>query len=95
MARDRGLQTYTVQEALNVELGQGGTEYVATGSTVNTDCYVKILSLHAATTVTATGLSSKWADLTTVALEKGATITGSYSSVTIGGGSASALVYKG
>jgi len=95
MARDRGLHTYTVQEALNVELGQGGTEYVATGGTVTGDCYVKILSLHAATTVTATGLSSKWANLSSVLLSRGATITGAYTTVTIGGADASALVYKG
>jgi diaminopimelate epimerase len=91
----KGIHNFTVQEALNIELGQGGTELCATGATCDTATYIKIQSLHTATTVTATGSTTQWSDLSAVPLEAGEYITGSYSSVTIGGGSASALLYKG
>tara|TARA_R100000808_G_C2076231_1_gene101806 strand:+ start:254 stop:541 length:288 start_codon:yes stop_codon:yes gene_type:complete len=92
----RGIHTYTVQEALNIELGQGGTEYIATGGSSSAGSYiVKIQSTHDNTTITATGVDAKFSDLTAVALPKGATIVGAYSSVTVGGTSGGAIVYKG
>jgi hypothetical protein len=99
MAKKRGLQGYTVQEAQNASLGQAGAEYISDDTSSGADI-VAIQALGTtsgtgATTVTATSLDTgKWDSLSDVEVPAGVTIFGAWSSVTIGAGDA-AILYRG
>ncbi len=94
---------YTVAEANNLQLGQGGWDIV-TNATVNADTYIAITILvgtevisgnTASGTVSATSVDTSLGDtLTTVEVPEGCTIYGRWSSVTIGAND-TAIVYRG
>jgi hypothetical protein len=94
---------YTVAEANNLQLGQGGWDIV-TNATVNADTYIAITILvgtevisgnTSSGTVSATSVDTSLGDtLTTVEVPEGCTIYGRWSSVTIGAND-TAIVYRG
>tara|TARA_R110002073_G_scaffold300772_1_gene468093 strand:- start:135 stop:425 length:291 start_codon:yes stop_codon:yes gene_type:complete len=94
---------YTVAEAVNHQLGQGGYDIV-TNATVNSDTYIAITILvgteviadnTASGTVTATAVDTSIGDsLSTLEVPVGCTIYGRWSSVTIGAND-TAIVYRG
>lgn len=94
---------YTVAEAVNHQLGQGGYDIV-TNATVNSDTYIAITILvgtevisgnTASGTVTATVVDTSIGDsLSTLEVPVGCTIYGRWSSVTLGSND-TAIVYRG
>tara|TARA_R100001244_G_scaffold116159_1_gene86175 strand:- start:393 stop:698 length:306 start_codon:yes stop_codon:yes gene_type:complete len=98
-----GLLKYAAGEALNLQLGQAGYDFVS-NATVNSDIYVAITVLvgseviadnTASGTVTAVSVDTDmWDSLSTVEVPEGTTIYGRWSSVTIGSGD-TAIVYRG
>jgi hypothetical protein len=94
---------YTVAEAVNHQLGQGGYDIV-TNATVNSDIYIAITILvgteviednTASGTVTATVVDTSIGDsLSTLEVPVGCTIYGRWSSVTLGAND-TAIVYRG
>ena len=94
---------YTVAEAVNYQLGQGGYDIV-TNATVNSDTYIAITILvgteviadnTASGTVTATVVDTSIGDsLSTLEVPVGCTIYGRWSSVTLGAND-TAIVYRG
>jgi len=94
---------YTVAEANNLQLGQGGYDIV-TNATVNSDTYIAITILvgtevisgnTASGTVTATVVDTSIGDsLSTLEVPVGCTIYGRWSSVTLGAND-TAIVYRG
>jgi len=94
---------YTVAEAVNYQLGQGGYDIV-TNATVNSDTYIAITILvgteviddnTASGTVTATVVDASIGDsLSTLEVPVGCTIYGRWSSVTLGAND-TAIVYRG
>ena len=94
---------YTVAEAVNYQLGQGGYDIV-TNATVNSDTYIAITILvgteviadnTASGTVTATAVDTSVGDsLSSLEVPEGCTIYGRWSSVTIGAND-TAIVYRG
>ena len=94
---------YTVAEAVNHQLGQGGYDIV-TNATVNSDTYIAITILvgtevisgnTASGTVTATVVDTSIGDsLSTLEVPVGCTIYGRWSSVTLGAND-TAIVYRG
>jgi hypothetical protein len=94
---------YTVAEAVNYQLGQGGYDIV-TNATVNSDTYIAITILvgteviadnTASGTVTATVVDTSIGDsLSSLEVPVGCTIYGRWSSVTIGAND-TAIVYRG
>ena len=94
---------YTVAEAVNYQLGQGGYDIV-TNATVNSDIYIAITILvgtevisgnTASGTVTATVVDTSIGDsLSTLEVPVGCTIYGRWSSVTLGAND-TAIVYRG
>ena len=94
---------YTVAEAVNHQLGQGGYDIV-TNATVNSDTYIAITILvgteviednTASGTVTATAVDTSVGDsLSSLEVPEGCTIYGRWSSVTIGAND-TAIVYRG
>ena len=94
---------YTVAEAVNYQLGQGGYDIV-TDATVNSDTYIAITILvgtevisgnTASGTVTATVVDTSIGDsLSTLEVPVGCTIYGRWSSVTLGSND-TAIVYRG
>ena len=94
---------YTVAEAVNYQLGQGGYDIV-TNATVNADTYIAITILvgtevisgnTASGTVTATVVDTSIGDsLSTFEVPVGCTIYGRWSSVTLGAND-TAIVYRG
>jgi hypothetical protein len=93
-----GVHKYSVQEAQNIKLGQGGSDYIS-AETVNQTTnpgvsWVAITALDAAT-VTATSVDTTiWDTLTAIEVPAGTTIYGRWSLVTIGGGD-TAIAYRG
>jgi hypothetical protein len=98
-----GLNAYTAQEGIALQLGQGGWD-VVTNATVNSDTYVAITILvgseviadnTASGTVTATSVDTELGDsLSSLEVPEGCTIYGRWSSVTIGAND-TAIVYRG
>ena len=94
---------YTVAEAVNYQLGQGGYDIV-TNATVNSDTYIAITILvgtevisgnTASGTVTATVVDTSIGDsISTLEVPVGCTIYGRWSSVTLGAND-TAIVYRG
>ena len=94
---------YSVAEANNLQLGQGGYDIV-TNATVNSDTYIAITILvgteviednTASGTVTATVVDTSIGDsLSTLEVPVGCTIYGRWSSVTLGAND-TAIVYRG
>ena len=94
---------YTVAEANNLQLGQGGWDIV-TNATVNSHTYIAITILvgteviadnPASGTVTATAVDTSVGDsLSSLEVPEGCTIYGRWSSVTIGAND-TAIVYRG
>tara|TARA_R100000742_G_C4244964_1_gene64024 strand:- start:480 stop:746 length:267 start_codon:yes stop_codon:yes gene_type:complete len=88
------MDKYNANEALNVQLGQAGSDYV-TAATVNSHTYVAIQALSVDAVVSATSVDTNvWDSLSTVTVKAGQTIYGRYSSVTIASGDF-AMVYRG
>ena len=98
-----GLNAYTAQEGISLQLGQGGWD-VVNNATVNSDTYVAITVLvgsevisgnTASGTVTATSVDTELGDrLSSLEVPEGCTIYGRWSAVTIGSGD-TAIVYRG
>ena len=98
-----GLNAYTAQEGIALQLGQGGWDIV-TNATVNTDTYIAITMLvgsevisgnSASGTVAATSVDTDLGDnLSALEIPEGCTIYGRWSAVTIGSGD-TAIVYRG
>ena len=94
---------YSVAEANNLQLGQGGYDIV-TNATVNSHIYIAITMLvgtevisgnTASGTVTATVVDTSVGDsLSNLEVPEGCTIYGRWSSVTIGAND-TAIVYRG
>ncbi len=94
---------YSVAEANNLQLGQGGYDIV-TNATVNSHIYIAITILvgseviadnTASGTVTATVVDTSVGDsLSNLEVPEGCTIYGRWSSVTIGAND-TAIVYRG
>jgi|TARA_R100000781_G_scaffold73343_1_gene45834 hypothetical protein len=94
---------YSVAQANNLQLGQGGWDIV-TNATVNSHTYIAITILvgteviadnTSSGTVTAVSVDTNLGDsLTTVEVPEGCTIYGRWSSVTIGAND-TAIVYRG
>ena len=94
---------YTVAEAVNHQLGQGGYDIV-TNATVNSDTYIAITILvgtevisgnTASGTVTATVVDTSIGDsISTLEVPVGCTIYGRWSSVTLGAND-TAIVHRG
>jgi hypothetical protein len=94
---------YSVAEANNLQLGQGGYDIV-TNATVNSHIYIAITILvgteviadnTASGTVTATAVDTSVGDnLSSLEVPEGCTIYGRWSSVTIGAND-TAIVYRG
>ena len=82
---------YTVAEAVNHQLGQGGYDIV-TNATVNSDTYIAITIL-VGTEVIADNTASGTVTATAV-VPVGCTIYGRWSSVTLGAND-TAIVYRG
>ena len=94
-----GVHKYSEQEALNVQLGQGGSDYV-TNATVNqttnpnTD-WIAIQALSVAAVVSATSIDPNiWDTLSSVTIPVGTTIYGRWSVVTVASGDF-AIAYRG
>ena len=98
-----GLNAYTAQEGISLQLGQGGWDIV-TNATVNSHTYVAITVLvgseviadnSASGTVTATSVDTELGDsLSSLEVPERCTIYGRWSAVTIGSGD-TAIVYRG
>jgi|TARA_R110000764_G_scaffold237277_1_gene333277 hypothetical protein len=98
-----GLNAYTAQEGISLQLGQGGWDIV-NNATVNAHTYVAITVLvgteviadnTASGTVTAVSVDTELGDsLSTVEVPEGCTIYGRWSSITIGAND-TAIVYRG
>jgi len=98
-----GLNAYTAQEGIALQLGQGGWDIV-TNATINAHTYIAITVLvgsevisgnTASGTVTAVSVDTELGDsLSTVEVPEGCTIYGRWSSVTLGSGD-TAIVYRG
>ena len=93
------LHKYTLQEGLNLELGQGGYDYVAPSGdseTISDHTYIAITALTASggtVTVITSSDTDIW-DTTAVNLPVGVTIYGRWDSVIIADGDI-AIVYRG
>ena len=98
-----GLNAYTAQEGISLQLGQGGWDIVS-NATVNSHTYVAITVLvgteviadnTASGTVTATSVDTDLGDsLSSLEVPEGCTIYGKWSAVTIGAND-TAIVYRG
>ena len=98
-----GLNAYTAQEGIALQLGQGGWDIV-TNATINAHTYIAITVLvgseviadnSASGTVTATSVDTDLGDsLSSLEVPEGCTIYGRWSAVTIGSGD-TAIVYRG
>ena len=98
-----GLNAYTAQEGIALQLGQGGWDIV-TNATINAHTYIAITVLvgsevisgnTASGTVTAVSVDTELVDsLSTVEVPVGCTIYGRWSAVTIGAND-TAIVYRG
>ena len=98
-----GLNAYTAQEGISLQLGQGGWD-VVNNATINDHTYVAITILvgtevisgnTASGTVTATVVDTSIGDsISTLEVPVGCTIYGRWSSVTLGAND-TAIVYRG
>ena len=96
-----GIHAFTVQEGINVQLGQGGYKHIDQAGTDNTGAaaagveYVAITVLEAATISTESNDSDIYPDLSTITVPAGTTIYGRWNKVTIATANASAICYRG
>ena len=95
----KGLHQYSVQEAQNAKLGQGGADYVASATVNQTTnpgtTWVAITTLTDPTVVSATSVNTDiWDNLSSVSVPVSTTIYGRWSIVTIGSGDV-AVAYRG
>jgi len=98
-----GLNAYTAQEGISLQLGQGGWD-VVNNATIYSNTYVAITILvgtevisgnTASGTVTAVSVDTELGDsMTTVEVPVGCTIYGRWSSITIGAND-TAIIYRG
>ena len=95
----QGMHKYSVQEAQNVKLGQGGYDY-ATGATINQTTnpnteWVAIQALSAVANVTTISADTDiWDSLTDVDIPVGTTIYGRWTSIAVDG-SDFIIAYRG
>jgi len=103
-----GVHKYSVQEAQNIKLGQGGymnlDQAGGSGGGAGTDNtgtaetgveYVALTILEAATVTTVSNEPAIYPNLSTATIPAGVTIYGRWNKVTIATSNASAIVYKG
>tara|TARA_R100000655_G_scaffold13520_2_gene30536 strand:+ start:17560 stop:17880 length:321 start_codon:yes stop_codon:yes gene_type:complete len=103
-----GLHAFTVQEAQNAKLGQGGYMYLDqtggsgggsgtdnTGTAANGVEYVAVQVLEAATVSTVSNDTTTYPNLATITVPAGTTIYGRWNKVTIATSNATALCYRG
>ena len=95
----QGIHKYTVQEAENIRIGQGGYDIVA-AATVNQTTnpnteWVAIQLIVGTTLTTATSVdASIWDDISGLEVPAGTTIYGRWNVITIGSGD-TAICYRG
>ena len=88
------IHEYKANEALNVQLGQAGVDYV-TNRTVNSDTYVAIQALSVDCEISAVSADTDiWNTLSGITVLAGQTIYGRWSSVSVARGDF-AMVYRG
>ena len=94
MANHRGLHTYTVQEAQNAQMGQAGSVFID-DTAQHTGPFVAITALEdAAVDVSdCTDIADTMTDAADFTIEKGWTIYGNFTSITLASGTV--LAYKG
>ena len=96
----KGISKYSVKEAKNIKLGQGGYDYIGAASTINQTTnpgvvWVAITALTSSFTVSATSVDTDvWDSLSSVTILAGQTIYGRYSTVTVASGDF-AMAYRG
>mgnify|MGYP001190742017 CR=1 FL=1 len=93
------IHKYSVQEAVNIKIGQGGYDIVS-GATVNqttnpNTTWVAIVFINGSTLTTATSTDTDvWDNISALEVPVGTTIYGSWSVITIGAGD-TAICYRG
>ena len=96
-----GIHAFTVQEGVNVQLGQGGYKHIDQAGTDNTGTattgveYVAITVLEAGTITTVSNDTSLYPNLSAVPVPAGTTIYGRWNLVTISTSNATAICYRG
>tara|TARA_R100001594_G_scaffold25544_2_gene49947 strand:+ start:303 stop:614 length:312 start_codon:yes stop_codon:yes gene_type:complete len=103
MAKNKGLQQYTVQEAQNAGLGQAGYQYLTVGNTgtaVAGRYYVAITVLvsdndNTAQIAVESDDQTLFPDTTFTTLPSGTTLYGRWNKVTLTGSGSTAILYKG
>ena len=96
----KGISKYSVKEAKNIKLGQGGYDYIAAASTINQTTnpgvvWVAITALTSSFTVSATSVDTDvWDTLTAATVPQGTTIYGRWSVITTGADD-TAVAYRG
>jgi len=87
-----GIQNYSVKEALNVKLGQGGSTLI-TDTSAHTGTYVAITFLEATTFTALTDANRDGNTIGSQTFPVGATIYGTFTSITLASGAC--IAYKG
>tara|TARA_R110002020_G_scaffold201400_1_gene404016 strand:- start:152 stop:451 length:300 start_codon:yes stop_codon:yes gene_type:complete len=96
-----GIHAFTVQEGVNVQLGQGGYIHIDQAGTDNTGTaadgveYVAITVLEAATVTTVSNDPDVYPDLAAIPVPAGTTIYGRWNKVTVATTNGTALCYRG
>ena len=96
-----GIHALTVQEGINVQLGQGGYKYIDQAGTANTGTaadgveYVAVTVLEAGTITTASNDTSIYPTLTAIPVPAGTTIYGRWNKITAVGSNVTAICYRG
>jgi hypothetical protein len=99
--KSKGLHELTVQEAENVQLGQGGYKYIDQAGTDNTGTaaagveYVAVTVIEAGNIATESNNTDLWPDATFASIPAGTTIYGRFNKVTVSGSNATAICYRG
>ena len=110
MATRNKLQKYTVQEGVNVQLGQAGYKYIDQSGTADTGTavvgveYVAVTILEGHSSAVGKGTANiatesydttSFPDTTFALLDTGTTIYGRWNKITITGTACTAICYKG
>ena len=94
MKRDYGTRRYTTTEAVNVELGQLGFDFVA-GTAVQTGSWVGIKAVNGAAELQ-TGVTSAGDDISTnIILQDGDIIYGPFTSFNLANAPDNVIAYRG
>jgi hypothetical protein len=107
--RKNGVHGYTVQEGVNLQLGQAGYKYIDAAGTTNTGTaadgveYVAVTVIEdhkssdvsTANIATVSNYPNDFPDTTFVGVPGGTTLYGRWNKVTISGSNCTAIVYRG